>query len=142
MLKHKDILEQMTLEEKASLCDGADYWHLKAIERLELDSIMVCDGPHGLRKQDAEHKNGSIGLGNSVPATCFPPACTTACSWDPELLREMVEKTGAHSTDLQSPESVEHLCAKCDKYAEHWKPVAEQLWAERQTEKVRKQEAL
>ncbi|MDD6062403.1 MAG: glycoside hydrolase family 3, partial [Oscillospiraceae bacterium] len=73
MLKHKDILEQMTLEEKASLCDGADFWHLKSIERLGLKTMMVCDGPHGLRKQDAEHKNG-IGLGNSVPATCFPTA--------------------------------------------------------------------
>lgn len=94
MLKHKDILDQMTLEEKASLCDGADYWHLKAIKRLGLDTIMVCDGPHGLRKQDAEHKNGSIGLGNSVPATCFPTACTTACSWDPDLLREMGRALG------------------------------------------------
>lgn len=93
MLKHKDILEQMTLEEKASLCDGADFWHLKSIERLGLKSMMVCDGPHGLRKQDAEHKNG-IGLGNSVPATCFPTACTTACSWDPALLREMGEALG------------------------------------------------
>lgn len=47
---------------------------------------------------------------------------------NPEKLREMVEKTGAHSTDLQSPESAEHLCAKCDAYAENWKPVAEKLW--------------
>ena len=61
---------------------------------------------------------------------------------NPELLREMVERTGAHSTDLQSPESAEHLCAKCDKYAEHWKPVAEQLWAERQAEKAREQAAV
>ena len=88
MIKHQDLLAQMTLEEKAALCDGADYWHLKSMERLGLPRIMVCDGPHGLRKQDAEHKNG-IGLGNSVPATCFPTACTTACSWDPALLREM-----------------------------------------------------
>ena len=49
---------------------------------------------------------------------------------NPEKLRRMVAGTKAHSTDLQSPESVEHLCAKCDKYAEHWKPVAEQLWKE------------
>ena len=55
---------------------------------------------------------------------------------NPELLREMVERTGARSTDLQSPESADHLCAKCDKYAEHWKPVAEQLWTERQAEKA------
>lgn len=49
---------------------------------------------------------------------------------NPEKLREMVAKSGAHSTDLQSPESAEHLCAKCDKYAQHWKPVADKLWEE------------
>ena len=95
MLKHPDLLKQLTLEEKASLCDGADYWHLKAVPKLGIEPVMVCDGPHGLRKQDAEHKNGTIGLGNSVPATCFPTACTTACSWDPELLREMGRALGA-----------------------------------------------
>lgn len=47
---------------------------------------------------------------------------------NPEKLREMVGKTQAHSTDLQSPETVEHLCAKCDRYDENWKPAAEQLW--------------
>lgn len=47
---------------------------------------------------------------------------------NPEKLREMVEKTGAHSTDLQSPESAEHLCAKCDAYAENWKETADRLW--------------
>ena len=49
---------------------------------------------------------------------------------NPELLREMVKKAGAVSTDLQSPESADHLCAKCDKYAANWKPVAEELWKE------------
>ena len=49
---------------------------------------------------------------------------------NPELLREMVKKSGAVSTDLQSPESADHLCAKCDKYAANWKPVAEKLWKE------------
>ena len=47
---------------------------------------------------------------------------------NPNALREMIEKTGAHSTDLQSPESVEHLCAKCDVYAKNWKPTADSLW--------------
>jgi hypothetical protein len=47
---------------------------------------------------------------------------------NPEKLREMVEKAGAHSTDPQSPESVEHLCAKCDAYACNWAPVSEKLW--------------
>lgn len=58
---------------------------------------------------------------------------------NPEKLREMVAKTQAHSTDLQSPESVEHLCAKCDRYAENWKPVSEKLWEERKAEKAAKQ---
>jgi len=55
---------------------------------------------------------------------------------NPEKLREMIARTGAHSTDLQSPESAEHLCAKCDRYAARWRPEAERLWAERQTEKA------
>lgn len=57
---------------------------------------------------------------------------------NPQKLREMVEKSGAHSTDLQSPESAEHLCAKCDRYAENWKPVAEEMWKEDQERKAAK----
>ena len=87
MLKHKDLISQMTLEEKASLCSGKDFWHLKSIERLGLPEIMVCDGPHGLRKQNAENKK--VGIGNSYPATCFPTAVTTACSWDRDLIYKM-----------------------------------------------------
>ena len=55
---------------------------------------------------------------------------------NPELLRDMVEKTGAHSTDLQSPESADHLCAKCDAYAEAWRPTAEILWKQRVEERA------
>ena len=57
---------------------------------------------------------------------------------NPQKLREMVEKSGAHSTDLQSPESAEHLCAKCDRYAENWKPVAEEMWKEDKERKAAK----
>ena len=49
---------------------------------------------------------------------------------NPERLREMVKKSGARSTDLQSPESADHLCDKCRSYAENWKPTADALWAE------------
>lgn len=87
MLKHKVLISQMTLKEKASLCSGKDFWHLKSIERLGLPEIMVCDGPHGLRKQNAENKK--VGIGNSYPATCFPTAVTTACSWDRDLIYKM-----------------------------------------------------
>ena len=47
---------------------------------------------------------------------------------NPDKLRQMVEESGAHSTDPMSPETVEHLCAKCDRYAEQWAPVADSLW--------------
>lgn len=59
---------------------------------------------------------------------------------NPELLREMIAKTGAHSTDLQSPESAEHLCAKCDLYAMNWKPEADRLWAESHPNGAKKSE--
>ena len=55
---------------------------------------------------------------------------------NPEKLREMVEGTDAHSTDMQSPESVEHLCSKCDRYAAEWKPVADALWKENREKKA------
>ncbi len=83
----KTLVAGMTLAEKASMCSGEDYWHLKAIDRLRLPSIMVTDGPHGLRKQakSADH----LGISDSVPATCFPTASLTACSFDRELLGEI-----------------------------------------------------
>jgi len=85
--KANDILNQLNLEEKAGLCSGSDFWHLKSIDRLGLSKIMVTDGPHGLRKQDGASDH--VGLQNSVPATCFPTAVTTASSWDANLMREM-----------------------------------------------------
>ncbi|MGE8205474.1 glycoside hydrolase family 3 C-terminal domain-containing protein [Heyndrickxia sp. NPDC080065] len=83
----KKIIAEMTLEEKASLCSGLDFWHTKGIERLGIPSIMVTDGPHGLRKQpeDADH----LGLNNSVPATCFPSAVGLASSWNRELIKKV-----------------------------------------------------
>ena len=88
----KELLALMTLEEKAAMCDGKDYWHLKGIERLGIPEIMVCDGPHGLRKKDYEKKGSSLSA--SVPSICFPTAVTTACSWDPDLLEKMGKALG------------------------------------------------
>jgi len=82
-----NILKELTLEEKASLCSGLDFWHLKGIERLGIPSIIVTDGPHGLRKQAAT--SGQVDLDRSVPATCFPTAATTGSSWDRRLLYEI-----------------------------------------------------
>ena len=86
-MKHPEIVEKMSLEQKAAFVSGYDYWHLEESAELGLPKIMVTDGPHGLRKQNTDKKTSNgIGLGNSVPATCFPPAATSSCSWDPDLL--------------------------------------------------------
>lgn len=85
--KARDLVAQMTLEEKASLCSGKNFWETKGVERLGVASFMVTDGPHGLRKQSGESDH--LGLNASVPATCFPTAAATACSFDPTLMREM-----------------------------------------------------
>lgn len=53
------ILQELTLEEKASLCSGRDFWHTKAVERLGISSVMMCDGPHGLRKQEGKGDRSS-----------------------------------------------------------------------------------
>jgi beta-glucosidase len=88
----QQIIAQMTLEEKASLCSGRDFWSLKSIERLGIPAIMVTDGPHGLRKQASNVDQ--IALNASVPATCFPTASATASSWDRDLLREIGQALG------------------------------------------------
>ena len=83
----KKIISEMTVEEKASLCSGLTAWETKPIERLGVPSIMMTDGPHGLRKQDKQQDH--LGLFASMPATCFPAACATASSFDEELIGEM-----------------------------------------------------
>jgi beta-glucosidase len=86
------ILAALTLEEKAALCLGSDFWHTAPVERLGMPALMVCDGPHGLRKQpdQADH----AGLGGSNPATCFPTACSLASSWNTDLVRRVGEALG------------------------------------------------
>lgn len=88
----KAIVKQMTLEEKAGMCSGKDFWHLKGVERLGIPEVMVSDGPHGLRKQaeEADH----LGINDSIKAVCFPTACATACSFDRDLLFEMGQRIG------------------------------------------------
>lgn len=76
----------MTLEQKIALCSGKDFWHTKAFPDSGIPSIMLCDGPHGLRKQ--ENAADMLGVNRSVPATCFPTASLSACSFDTELLAE------------------------------------------------------
>ena len=89
----KELISKMTLEEKASLCSGADNWHTKEIKRLNIPSVMMVDGPHGLRKQEGETDH--LGLNESVKAVCFPAACATASSFDVDLMERMGETLGA-----------------------------------------------
>ncbi len=83
-------LSQMTVEEKASLCSGKDAWRTKPVERLGVPSIMMSDGPHGLRKQVGE----DAGQDDSIEAVCFPTACAMAASFDRELLCGMGHALG------------------------------------------------
>ena len=82
----------MTLEEKASLCSGLDFWHTKGVERLGIPSEMVSDGPHGLRKQD--DKADHLGINDSIQAVCFPAGCATASSFNRELVTKLGETLG------------------------------------------------
>lgn len=91
-MKYKNIIEQMTLEEKASLMSGANFWNTKPVKRLGIPSMMLTDGPHGLRKQAG--KADHLGLNKSIPATCFPTAATLANSWDETLLESVGECLG------------------------------------------------
>ena len=88
----RKVISNMTLEEKAGLCSGADFWHTKAVERLGVPATMVSDGPHGLRKQD--EKADHLGINDSIRAVCFPAASATAASFDPEMLERMGEALG------------------------------------------------
>lgn len=89
ILDIEEILKEMTLEEKASMCSGSDFWHTEAIDRLSLPAAMVSDGPHGLRKQDDDPDH--LGIAGSIEAVCFPTASAMACSFD----RELIQQTGA-----------------------------------------------
>ena len=91
-MKIKELVAQMTLEEKAGLCSGLDFWHTKSVERLGVESVMVSDGPHGLRKQDQEADH--LGMNDSIKAVCMPAACATAASFDREQLYRVGQAIG------------------------------------------------
>ena len=89
----KALVSQMTLEEKCGLLSGLDFWHTKPVERLGVPSVMVSDGPHGLRKQNLEADH--LGMNESIKAVCMPAACATAASFDKEQIRVMGESIGS-----------------------------------------------
>jgi len=85
-----ELVSRMTVEEQAKLLSGDGWWRTHGIERLELPSISVSDGPHGLRKVHDL-------FGNSVPATCFPTAPALAATWNTALVREVGAALGRES---------------------------------------------
>lgn len=91
------ILQQMTLEDKIALCSGENFWETKKYEQYGIPSLFMCDGPHGLRKQ--EDAADMLGVNKSRPATCFPAEVTTAGSWDPELLTAIGSAIGQEARE-------------------------------------------
>ena len=91
-MKHPEIIEKMTLEEKATLLSGKGEWETWNLEHLGIPSIFLSDGPHGIRKQ--EEAGDHLGLNPSLQATCFPTAATVANSWNTELGEEIGEAQG------------------------------------------------
>ena len=91
------ILQQMTLEDKIALCSGENFWETKKYEKYGIPSLFMCDGPHGLRKQ--ENVADMLGVNESRKATCFPAEVTTAGSWDPELLTAIGSAIGQEARE-------------------------------------------
>jgi len=91
-MKYKNIINKMTLEEKASLCVGKDYWNSENIERLDIPSIKMSDGPHGLRVQ--KEKGDNLGVNKSEVAICFPSSATIANSWDKDIAYKLGKTLG------------------------------------------------
>ena len=87
MMDVDPLLSELTVAEKASLTSGSSFWYTAAVERLGIPRIMVSDGPHGLRAQPGEGDH--VGLGGSLPATCFPTASAVASTWNPDLLNRI-----------------------------------------------------
>ena len=98
----KKLVKQMTLEEKAGLCSGKDFWRLKSVERLGIPEVMVCDGPNGLRKQS--EKEGA-NINDSIEAVCFPGSCAEAASFD----RDTMFRAGAAMGNACQAENISIL---------------------------------
>ncbi len=93
------ILKRMTLEDKIALCSGASFWETKEYEKYGIPSFFMCDGPHGLRKQERGNGADMLGVNASRPATCFPSETTVADSWDPELTEAIGAAVGEEARE-------------------------------------------
>ena len=91
-MKYREIIEKLSIEEKAALMSGRDFWSTTEYAEKGVPSIFLADGPHGIRKQAAASDH--LGLNASIPATCFPTAATMANAWNEELGERMGELLG------------------------------------------------
>ena len=98
-MKHQDILDRLTLEQKVALLSGRDVWSTYPFAQAGVPSMFLSDGPHGVRKQAGAGDH--LGLNASLPATCFPTAAGIANSWDPELARQAGRVIGSEAAALQ-----------------------------------------
>lgn len=97
MSNYSELLSQLTVEEKAGLCSGKNFWETKSVDRLGIPSVMMTDGPHGMRKERADDE--SLALKASELSTCFPTASCSACCWDTDLLYKMGEAIAKEAQD-------------------------------------------
>lgn len=98
-MKTIDILKSLTLEQKARLCVGMNFWMTQNFPEKEIPSLFISDGPHGLRKQDL-NASDHLGLNDSEPSVCYPTGSLAACSWDRDLIREMGDHLGQEASQL------------------------------------------
>ena len=96
-IKVAKLISEMTLEEKIALTIGRDFWTTNGVERLDIEPVTLTDGPHGIRKSSLD---GEIGIGRSIPATCFPTAVSLASSWDVALAEEVGQALGEEALAL------------------------------------------
>ena len=88
-MKIEEIVKKMSLKDKIAICSGKNNWQTKSFKKYGIPKMMMSDGPHGLRKQGGA--GDILGVNESIPATCFPTAVITACSYDEDLLYEMAK---------------------------------------------------
>ena len=80
MKEIETLLKELTLEEKVALVSGHNFMFTNPVSRLNIPSIRMSDGPHGLRIQGNDEIGGAVG---TEPATAFPAACTSSATWNP-----------------------------------------------------------
>ena len=97
-MKHQEIISKMSLEEKASLLSGKNFWESMDYPEYGIPSMFLSDGPHGIRKQAAAADQ--LGLNPSLPATCFPTAVSLANTWNKDLLLEVGTALGEEAVKL------------------------------------------